>query len=85
MTIQSDHFLLAPDPARTEKVLTRLEEIRLENDVQPDEAMRLAGKIQIYDGDHGWASGAGLLEALIPTGLPRSTVRALVGQLDRRH
>ena len=46
MTITDDHFVLAPDPTRLQKVVTRLREIRLQNDLQLDEAMRLAGKIQ---------------------------------------
>ena len=46
MTIAEDHFILAPDEARSQRVITQLKEIKLQDDVHPDEAMRLAGKLQ---------------------------------------
>ena len=46
MTIAADQFILEPDEARSQRVITQLKEIKLQNDVHPDEAMRLAGKLQ---------------------------------------
>eukprot|EP00435_Cladocopium_sp_Y103_P058746 s29_g20.t1 len=46
MTIDKESFTLSPDPQRIQKVITQLKEIKLQNDVHPEEAMRLAGKIQ---------------------------------------
>ena len=50
MTIGKEGFTLAPDHNRLQKVITQLQEIKLQNQVHPDEAMRLAGKIQFMCG-----------------------------------
>ena len=46
MTCGQREFTLAPDPDRTTRMCTRLEEILQTDELSPDEAMKIAGKLQ---------------------------------------
>eukprot|EP00438_Fugacium_kawagutii_P020595 Skav222350 [mRNA] locus=scaffold3497:166552:168456:+ [translate_table: standard] len=46
MTMDRDRFILAPDPPRVVRMTTQLKEILLQGELHPDDAMKLAGKLQ---------------------------------------
>eukprot|EP00438_Fugacium_kawagutii_P030366 Skav223249 [mRNA] locus=scaffold2231:525208:526590:- [translate_table: standard] len=46
MTMDRDRFVLSPDPTRVERITLQLREALLQGELHPEEAIKLAGKLQ---------------------------------------